>query len=97
LLLLRRRKPAALCETKPVWLPGYAVAEARPSNLAGMAVLGFALVKEISGEAQLERTREVANKTLVQAPADAVRNHQINQRHYLEALDHRFKGVRRCC
>src|SRR5208282_802205 len=61
MLLLGRLKPAVLCETEPVWLPDYAVAEARrPVHLAGLAALAFALTKELSGEAEMQRAREVA-------------------------------------
>src|SRR5262249_10453398 len=60
ILLLGRRKPARLKESEPVWLPEYALAEGRPMNAAGVAAVGFALLKELSGEAQLERERASA-------------------------------------
>ncbi len=60
LLLLGRRKPAVLCETEPVWLPDYAVSEARPLRVAGVAALAFALAKELSGEAEMERAGQAA-------------------------------------
>ena len=59
-LLLGRRKPAVLCETEPVWLPDYAVSESRPLHAAGVAALAFALTKELSGEAELERAGQAA-------------------------------------
>src|SRR5207342_2774944 len=55
ILLLARRKLAVLRETDPVWLPDYAVAEARPLHVLGLIGLAFALAKELSGEAQMER------------------------------------------
>jgi len=58
-LLLTRRKPAVLHETEPVWLPEYAVAESRPFHLAGLAALVFALTKELSGEAEMERLSQI--------------------------------------
>src|ERR1022692_2337366 len=59
-LLLGRRKPAVLRETEPVWLPDYAVAESRPLHIAGVATVAFALAKELSGEAEMERARDAA-------------------------------------
>jgi carbon starvation protein len=96
-LLLAGRKSPALCESKTVWLPTYSVTQPRPTNLAGLAVLGFALVKELSGEAQLERSQEIARNHTAQVPADSVQKHQLEQQIYLESIDQRFRGVRRCC
>jgi carbon starvation protein len=96
-LLLAGRKPPVLYETKPVWLPNYAVTQPRPTNLAGLAVLGFALVKELSGEAQLERSQATARNQIAQAPADSVQKRELDQRIYLETIGHRFRSVRRCC
>jgi carbon starvation protein len=96
-LLLACRKPAVLYETKSVWLPTLAATQPRPTNLAGLAVLGFALVKELSGEAQLERSQEAVSNRLAQVPVDSVQRHQLEQQIYLESIDKRFRGVRRCC
>ena len=60
ILLATRRKSAVLHETQPVWLPDYAIAETKPLNVAGVATVAFALVKELSGEAQLERAQQAA-------------------------------------
>ena len=105
LLLLGRRKPAVLCETEPVWLPDYAVSESRPLRVAGVAALAFALTKELSGEAELERARQAARLCECQAwtkPAAWRNMHGIQARKtgvqvYLEVAEKRFKGVRRCC
>ena len=59
-LLLTRRKPAVLCETEPVWLPDYAVAECRPLHVAGVAAVAFALARELSGEAEMDRARQAS-------------------------------------
>ncbi len=59
-LLLRGRKPVVLHETEPVWLPDYAVAESRPLHVAGAVGLALALAKELSGEAEMDRTRQAA-------------------------------------
>src|SRR5439155_437976 len=60
ILLLARRKLAVLRESEPVWLPDYAVAEAKPLHMAGLLALAFALAKELSGEAHLERAQQSA-------------------------------------
>jgi carbon starvation protein len=102
ILLVARRKVAELRESPPVWLPDYAVAEAKPLHASSLIALGFALAKEISGEAQLERAEKAAqmcecshqedkrDQTAQAAPKTA---EQI----YLEVTEQRFKGVRRCC
>jgi carbon starvation protein len=55
ILLLAKQKLAQLKETPPVWLPDYAIAESRPLHVFGMIALTFALLKELSGEAAVER------------------------------------------
>jgi carbon starvation protein len=103
-LLLGRRKPAVLCETEPVWLPDYAVSEARPLNVAGVAALAVALTKELSGEAEMERVNRTAtlcecshteSAGLTESPRTQARGMDV--RVYLEVAEKRFKGVKRCC
>ena len=60
ILLLARRRLAALQETPPVWLPDYAVAEGQPLRLFSLLALGLALAKELSGEAHLDRAQQMA-------------------------------------
>jgi carbon starvation protein len=105
LMLLARRKPAVLYETEPVWLPAYAVNEAgRPLHLAGAAALAFALTKELSGEAEMERARQGAILCECEDrkdghPADMNGNPVCKSdiRIYLETAEKRFNGVKRCC
>jgi carbon starvation protein len=89
ILLLTRRKAAALHETEPVWLPDYAVRETGPNlrTAAGAAVIALGLVKELSGESHFERARQQAC-TCVQ-PSDK----QI----FAQVTGARFNGIRRCC
>jgi carbon starvation protein len=103
-LLLGRRKSAVLHETAPVWLPDYAVAESKPLRAAGVAALTFALAKELSGEAEMDRVRQTA--TLCECePAqaggatemNASQARQADARVYLAVMERRFKGVKRCC
>jgi carbon starvation protein len=91
-LLLTRRKPAVLHETEPVWLSDYALKESGPnlSTAAGAAAIALALARELSGEAPLERAQQQAQTVCQCHAANA-------QEIYVEAMEQRFNGVRRCC
>jgi carbon starvation protein len=110
-LLLARKRLAVLRESEPVWLPEFAVVEAKPLHLVGLIALGFALAKELSGEAHLERARQLAVKcdcpSSEHGPA-AVRvdllgggtvaaAHKTPEQLYVEMTEKRFDGVNRCC
>jgi carbon starvation protein len=101
-MLLRRRRSPMLQESSPVWLPMAEMdQQGNRSGLAGMIPLTFALLKELSLEASVERAQ--------QRPAICQSGHQphveihgsqplkTRTQAYLEATDHRFKGVTRCC
>jgi carbon starvation protein len=103
-LLLTRRKPAVLRETAPVWLPDYAVAEARPLRLAGVAAVAFALAKELSGEAEMERARQAAilcecghGPGAWPAEMNGSEPRQASARIYVEVAAKRFRGIKQCC
>jgi carbon starvation protein len=96
ILLLARRKLAILNETPPVWLPEYAVAEADPMQATALLALAFALLKELSGQAHLERAQEAQNCCACKAEPDRPPSRSEGQI-YVEATDDRFNGVRRCC
>jgi len=89
ILLLSRRKAAALHETEPVWLPGFALKEAGPSlsTVAGTAAIALALAKELSGESHFERARRQA--------CECGQGHMAKI--YVQTTEQRFNGVRRCC
>ena len=108
ILLLARRKLAVLRESEPVWLPDYAIAEARPLHLVSLIALAFALVKELSGEAQMEREQQMAAHCACAKVGQASRlpPHQMAQKpmtavtaqqSYLAMTERRFNGVTRCC
>jgi len=88
-LLLTHRKPAVLHETKPVWLPEYALKETGPNlrTAAGAAALAIGLAKELSGETQFERAKEQA----------CVCEQHSDQQVFAKTTEARFNGVRRCC
>jgi carbon starvation protein len=97
-VLLSGRKPALLHETEPVWLPNHAIKEGGPNlrTAAGTAALALGLAKELSGEAALERARQMEatcmckNEHLEAAP-------RSDGERYAEMTRHRFGGVTRCC
>ncbi|MBM3838886.1 MAG: carbon starvation protein A [Verrucomicrobia bacterium] len=60
LLLIARRRLAVLREAEPVWLPDYVLAEGKPLRLFGLFALAFALARELSGEAALDRAQNAA-------------------------------------
>jgi carbon starvation protein len=106
ILLLARRKLAVLRETPPVWLPEYALAEARPLKVGTLLALAFALIRELSGEAQLARAHEQAaaqaqcacnHAETAVAASNAQAPGKSQEQIYLEVTENRFNGVRRCC
>jgi carbon starvation protein len=101
-LLLGRRKVAVLHESPPVWLPETAVARAKPVHVAGLVALGFALARELSGEAQMERAQRAAMPCECASPeavllASQTQTVKSSRQLYDEVTDQRFHGVTRCC
>ncbi len=90
LLLIMRKKIAELQETKPVFLPDYAIAESKPVHLLGLFALLLALAKHLSGEADMERAEA---KVCVCEHHKTVSKEQI----YVQVTEKRFKGINRCC
>jgi len=106
ILLLARRKLAQLRESDPVWLPEFAVAEGKPLALFSLLALAFALAKELSGEAALERARQTANTCVCGSPSHPKVNllgetdtsrAPTREELYVESLEKRFNGINRCC
>ena len=106
ILLLARKRLATLRESDPVWLPAYAVAEGQPLRLFGLIALAFALSKELSGEAALER----AQRSATLCDCGPTRHQKIDlpgeqrssspptkEQLYVETLEKRFNGINRCC
>ena len=103
ILLLARKRVATLRESEPVWLPDYAVAEARPASGVAVVALAFALGKELSGEAALARAQ--VTDTLCchhETPCDA-KNGSAGEKSleavYVQETERRFNSgsVNRCC
>ncbi len=102
-LLLSRRKPATLHETAPVWRPAYALSEPRSGGIVGVAALGLALAKELSGEAEMHRAAhtvlcvECQSTSLISHRASQSDSAESRTQLYLEMANRRFNGVKRCC
>ncbi len=93
-LLLTRRKAADSSETPPVWLdPSLDAGGLRPVTALGAAALAFTMLKEISGEAAIEREQHAAQ----QCNCEEAQTYRGRQNAFLSATNRRFEGVRRCC
>ena len=89
-----------------MWLPDYAIAEGKPLRLFSLFALAFALAKELSGEAALDRAEQTANICACGLPAHQKVNllgqegsspAPTREQLYVETVERRFKGVNRCC
>ena len=89
--LLLGAKAPVLRETAPVWLP--AATPERPLPVMGAIALGFTLLKELSGEAAIDRERERAACEC--AAPDTRPSPRRNV--FLTTTEHRFRGINRCC
>ncbi len=103
LLLLARKKLAVLRETPPTWLPDYAVAEGKPLQVVSLLALAFALAKELSGEAAVDRA---AQHTALCANAPKridllggrAANEKFNREQaYVQTAEEKFSRINRCC
>ena len=92
-----------LRETEPIWLPSYALADSKPLHIFSLIGLGFALLKELSGEAHVERAQQTASACSCARPVDLPGQHaeagfgKRDAKVYVESVEQRFKGVNRCC
>lgn len=93
LRILKGSRPAKLSETEPVWLPGDAVASGNPAAALGALALGFSLVKELSGQADVDRAQVRAEECDC-AEAQTPRG---RKNVFLTVMDERYRGIRRCC
>jgi len=98
LSLLSKRRTPQLSETEPVWLPDYAVAEGKPVQWWNLFALGFLLLKELSGEAAVDRAQAcIPRKVDLLGGSKAMAKEQRAQA-YVAAAEKRFEGgPNRCC
>jgi len=109
--LIARKRLADLHETAPVWLPDYAIAEGKPMRVTALLTLAFALARELSGEAELERTQPADplcfcaqpnhGHLTAQGTVDLLgeRGHRrkLRQVSFDRVTEKRFNGINRCC
>jgi hypothetical protein len=91
--LLRGARPPTLSETEPVWLPAATGANGNPAAALGAAALAFTLLREVSGQAEIDRAQARAE----QCDCAVAQTPRGRQHTFLTALDDRYRGVRRCC
>jgi len=101
-LLIARKKAAELHETPPTWLPDYAVVEAKPFKLFSFLALSMALLKELSGEAAVDRAQQHQTSCVETMEVDllggGLKQTPLSRGEaYVEAADQRFQGPNRCC
>ncbi len=98
ILLLARKRLATLRESQPVWLPDYAIAETKPLQVFSMLALAFALARELSGEAAVERARVVEANCDCLEEHSAIDTEKKLEKLYVQETERRFNGsVNRCC
>ncbi|MEK0450939.1 MAG: hypothetical protein RL088_3207 [Verrucomicrobiota bacterium] len=90
LRLLRGTRKPDLAETEPVLLPLDAVGKP-PGHALGAIALGAMLLKEVSGEAAIDRERAAQACECAKDPAKARRNA------FLSATERQFRTPNRCC
>ena len=91
--LLKGARPPTLSETAPVWLAPDALATRNAIGVTGAAVFGLTLLRELSGQAAIDR-EQVSAETCSCADAQTPRG---RQNVYLTAANRRFAGINRCC
>jgi len=101
-LLLARKKAAEPRETPPTWLPDYAVAEAKPFKLFSFLALSLALLKELSGEAAVDRAQQhrsiCAQALEVDLLGGGLKQQALSRGEaYVASAEQRFEGPNRCC
>src|SRR6185295_628411 len=102
LLLLARQQPATLREEAPVWLPDYALAENNKFGWLSFFTLAFALARELSGEAAVDRAEKVMVAAQSEIPAkdgtvQCACAPGTRQLVYIAETERRYQGVTRCC
>jgi carbon starvation protein len=82
-----------LTETEPVRLSAGALEREKPLPALGLAVFGFTLIKELSGQAAVDRAQAVAETC--DCAAAQTRRGRANV--FLSETERRFTGINRCC
>jgi carbon starvation protein len=92
--LLARLRPSELRETEPIWLAESALAGTpRPATAYGIAALGFAFLRHLSGQDALDREAQAT----AQCDCAKLPTQRARQNVFLAVTERRFRGVNRCC
>ena len=100
ILLLSSRKDAKLSETEPILLSPSDLDYIKPIPVLGIAALGFTLLKELTGEADIDRERVRDQTCACEAatPRDFVAQKTPGRRNvFLTATERKFRTINRCC
>ena len=98
LSLLAKRHAPKLSETDPVWLPAHAVAEGKPVQWWNLFALGFLLLKEVSGEAAVDRAQACTPRKVDLLGGSKAMDKEQRAQAYVAAAEKRFEGgPNRCC
>ncbi|MCX7872284.1 MAG: carbon starvation protein A [Verrucomicrobiae bacterium] len=104
IMLIARKRAPQLHESPVVWLPDYAVVEGKPIKWLGWLTLFMFAIKEISGQAQVERAEKLlmSNQCVCHhhnhlISTGSISPEDIKKQAFLNATDHRFRNINRCC
>ncbi len=103
ILLVARWKAVELRESPPVWLPDYAIAESQPMKVFTLLAVLFALLRELSGQGQVDRAQQHAalcecnHGAAHQDRADSDAERKLRQQVYTQVTEERYKGINKCC
>ena len=102
LRLLSKRRAPDLKETEPVWLPDYALAEGKNTGraLGFLGIIGL-LIKELSGEAEIDRLVNNSNNSELKTGTYCICNvhsGKVSRKEaFVQMTERRFKTINRCC
>ena len=92
LKLIRGNQPPTLLETEPVWLP--LETAARPLPILGAVAFSLTMLKELSGQAAIDREQAFVEKCPC---AEAVGSKNPRKNVFLTSTEHRYRGINHCC
>jgi carbon starvation protein len=92
LKLIRRSQPPTLHETEPVWIP--LETAARPLPILGAVAFGLTMLKELSGQAAIDREQAFVEKCPCAEPSESK---SPRKNVFLTSTEHRYRGINHCC
>jgi carbon starvation protein len=98
--LLGGSQEPRLTETHPVWLPAEAVVEQRAVGMMGLAAIGCALARELSGQSAIDREEARQQLAICECAPASVESRKpggLRRNVYLSVSERKFRSVDRCC